>query len=243
MGSAISGPRRRPRPLANGQPEESLTCHQPISIPIRPEPRPDLPHAAAGLAEVAAGDPHEAVACPARAASARAAAGWPPARRPARRSSRARPASRSASSSRTRSSSPRSSSRGSPGVAPAPASRPPIGKAVTNASASSRSSRAICARSERRAARSPPSTTVGRRRASAESVRRWCPVRGAPCTPPYRRRQLSHPAYHARLPPVHAVRYPTRRTSAQTHSASSTWIAGTPSTPTANSTIRCGPRT
>ena len=43
---------RVPR-AANGQPEESLTCHQPIEHPDEPEPRPDLVDAAAALAELA----------------------------------------------------------------------------------------------------------------------------------------------------------------------------------------------
>ncbi len=105
-----------PRPPANGQPEESLTCHQPISMPIRPEPGPDLPDAAARLADVLARHRARSDTGPARAASARAepvglllvrALGD-------RHASRCR---RSASSSRTRSSSPRSSSRGSPALA------------------------------------------------------------------------------------------------------------------------------
>src|SRR5205085_10974231 len=35
-GPVCQGRGAAPRPLANGQPEESLTCHQPISMPLRP---------------------------------------------------------------------------------------------------------------------------------------------------------------------------------------------------------------
>ena len=48
--------------VANGQPEESLTCHQPISIPTSPSRGRTCQYAAAALAEVAAGDADEPVA-------------------------------------------------------------------------------------------------------------------------------------------------------------------------------------
>ena len=38
--------------VANGQPEEILTCHQPASMPTRPRRGRDVPVLAAGLADV-----------------------------------------------------------------------------------------------------------------------------------------------------------------------------------------------
>ena len=145
IGKRGHGSRRRgpPRPPANGQPEESLTSHQPISIPIRPSrgrtcqtPQPGSPmspRATRAKRYFAGLEQHPL----------EVGADWPPDARRARRSWRAPRGAARSSSSRTRSSSPRSSRRGSAERA-SECSRPPIGKAVTNASASSRSSRAIC---------------------------------------------------------------------------------------------------
>ena len=243
--SAASGSRaaaRRPRPPANGQPEESLTCHQPISMPIRPSRGPDLPHAAAGLAELAAGDPREAVVCRARAASARAASRFAPARRRGRRSSRAR----RAGARRARRGPLELAEVQQPGVGararPAGWSSPPIGNAVTNASASSRSSRAICAR--RRPPRRALVADVGRARAGAA---RSCTRKGAPCVQrcePHRPdRQLDQPYGRRRtvsqrsVSPVRAVAPAPPRTSTAPPRRGS---PARPSTPTANSATRRG---
>src|SRR5271165_2439426 len=50
-----TGPRVERDPLANGQPDESLTCHHPASIPIRPSrgrtshtPQPPWPRSLTG---------------------------------------------------------------------------------------------------------------------------------------------------------------------------------------------------
>jgi len=141
----------RPGPRANGQPEDSLTCHQPISIPTMPRRGRTLVGAAAVLAHVDGGHPYELVAAGGRAACARAARGCAPPKS-ARSAIAARaPCSRSARSSRRRSSSPRPSRRGPP--------RPGTDRRRTRADRrrgrrppNSRSSLAIWSRSERRAA-------------------------------------------------------------------------------------------
>ena len=53
--SGRAGPRLERDPLANGQPDESLSCHQPASIPIRPRrgltcqtPQPPWPRSRTG---------------------------------------------------------------------------------------------------------------------------------------------------------------------------------------------------
>src|SRR5207244_5390295 len=50
-----AGPRLERDPLANGQPDESLSCHQPASMPIRPKrgrtshtPHPPWPRSVTG---------------------------------------------------------------------------------------------------------------------------------------------------------------------------------------------------
>ena len=50
------------RPLANGQPEESLTRHQPMSIPRMPHRGRECHWRQLALADVLSGDPHPAVA-------------------------------------------------------------------------------------------------------------------------------------------------------------------------------------
>ena len=74
-----------PRP-ANGQPEESLTCHQPISIPIRPRRGRTCQAPQPGYAESARGERARSGGGRARAACARAARG-PRASRAARSAS------------------------------------------------------------------------------------------------------------------------------------------------------------
>ena len=59
--------------VANGQPEESLTCHQPQSMPMRPSRGRTVPDAAAALAEVGVRRCAPSGTCRARAACARAA--------------------------------------------------------------------------------------------------------------------------------------------------------------------------
>ena len=234
----LYGPRREPRPPANGQPEESLTCHQPISMPIRPRrgrtsqtPQPGSPRSlhgdrarsgAAGLEQhLLEREPAGRLCVGALGDRARAA---PERARSARRGrARARPGP---------------SRRGLPARAGSGAcSRPPIGKAVTNASASSRSSRAICARSVRRAARSPPSTTVTRKSVPGPCGSLRDLFEQLHHSPPIReRRQLT-----TGLPPACAARSsagragPRRTPTAPPRRGS----PGTPSTPTENSATRC----
>ena len=123
----------------------------------RPEPRADVEVLAAGLAELGVGDPQPLVGgrvgvhpLEQRARLAPGAASW------ASASPRTR-ARRPASSSRTRSSSPSESSRGPASDAQRRGRGSRRGQASRQALTSSRSRRAICSRSVRRAARSSTS--------------------------------------------------------------------------------------
>ena len=229
-----AGPRPRPRPPANGQPEESLTCHQPISMPIRPSrgltchtPQPGSPMSLAG-------DAHEAVACRARAASARAAGGSRPARRPARRSSaRAAAGARRARRGRAR-------ARRGRAAAAAPALRATAGQPAHRERGHERvrelalEPRDLLAQ---RAARRALVVLDDRRLGSAGTARHcggWSASRSSIAPSLWRRGTAYHRHYRPRTLALRRWRGPRRTT----HSASSTWIAGTPSTPTANSVER-----
>ena len=113
---------------ANGHPEETLTRHQPISIPIGPRRGRECQCAAAGLADVGAGDPHPLEVLPARRASARSSSRLSVSTRARSRSASRASATRSASSSRSRSSSPRSRTRGSAATARDAVRRPRRGR-------------------------------------------------------------------------------------------------------------------
>ena len=53
LGVRRAGPRVERDPLGNGQPDESLSCHQPGEHPDQAEAGTDLPDAAAALPEIA----------------------------------------------------------------------------------------------------------------------------------------------------------------------------------------------
>ena len=156
FGVAASGP----RPWSHGQPDEILTRHQPISIPIRPQRgrecqnlQPGSPMSSleirthlkrAGSAIRASMRPR--LPLPRRRRAHAARGGCPRRGRQARRAAprgRRHPSRRGPPGERTRH------------------SKPLRGYADANSAACSRSRRAICSRSERRAAAS--STSVRRR--------------------------------------------------------------------------------
>ena len=85
----------------NGQPEESLTCHQPMSIPSSPRRGRTCQTPQPALAELGAGDALEAVAAGLEQHPLEQHAGRGLARSPRRRSSARAAARRSASSSRS----------------------------------------------------------------------------------------------------------------------------------------------
>ena len=101
-------------PAANGQPEESLTRHQPKSIPRMPQRGRECQCRQPRLADVLVARPAPSGARSGAAIIARAAPGSPPRRRPAGRARPGRRADATASASRTRSSSPIESTRGPP---------------------------------------------------------------------------------------------------------------------------------
>ena len=161
---------------ANGQPEESLTCHQPASIPMRPSrgrtcqtPQPPSPRSALAIAHelVAARlEQHplqqRALAPPGSASRARARRARPASGRPARR---AGPRARRATSRRGPPAPGRRASR----------RRAACGKAVDERLGELRSSAAICSRSDGGRARAGR----GRRRARAGRAARdrtWRPT-------------------------------------------------------------------
>ena len=152
-----SPPRWAATPLRNGQPEESLSCHQPASIPIRPRRGRTSQTPQPPCAEIADRQPRELVApgfqlhpssssrarrsCSARSAARRRSS----CRRPARRSRDALELAEVEQATERR-------------LAPRTRRRAPARRCAGSPSAtiaeSSRSSLAICPRSERLAARS-----------------------------------------------------------------------------------------